>query len=207
MEASEESRVIFQNLSPIDHRYSISEAPLYRALVPWLSEEAAVAAHIKAEVALVLAHLKLRGTLRPGLREALEGAVGEIQSAEVYAEEEKTRHNIRALVNVLKRRTPPELAALVHLGATSADILDTGLSWRIRGALREVLLPRLRRLETLLCDFAEAEAETPQVGRTHGQHAVPITLGFAMAEYVSRLGKSILEIERRGAQLKGKLAG
>jgi len=45
------------------------------------------------------------------------------------------------------------------------------------------------------------------VGRTHGQHAVPITLGFALAEYVSRLGKSILEIEKRSKELKGKLAG
>ncbi|MDR1443756.1 MAG: adenylosuccinate lyase [Treponema sp.] len=207
MEASEESRVIFQNLSPLDHRYSISEAPLYRALVPWLSEEAAVTACVKAETALVLAHLKMRGTLRPGLRETLERIGGELRPAEIYAEEEKTRHNIRALVNVLKRRFPPEFSALVHLGATSADILDTGLSWRVRGAVREVLLPQLRRLETLLCNFAEAEAETPQVGRTHGQHAVPITLGFAMAEYVSRLGKSVLEIERRAAQLKGKLAG
>jgi adenylosuccinate lyase len=206
-EAHEESRVIFQNISPLDHRYSISEAPLYRALVPWLSEEAAVSSHVKAEIALVLAHLRVRGTLRPGLRETLERIAGELRPAEVYAEEEKTRHNIRALVNVLKRRMPPELSALVHLGATSADILDTGLSWRVRGAVWEVLLPQLRRLETLLCDFAEREAETPQVGRTHGQHAVPITLGFAMAEYVSRLGKSVLEIEDRAGRLKGKLAG
>jgi adenylosuccinate lyase len=45
------------------------------------------------------------------------------------------------------------------------------------------------------------------VGRTHGQHAVPVTLGFAMAEYVSRLGKSILEIKRLAAGLRGKLSG
>jgi len=45
------------------------------------------------------------------------------------------------------------------------------------------------------------------VGRTHGQHAVPITLGFALAEYVSRLGKSIIEIKKRSGELKGKLAG
>jgi adenylosuccinate lyase len=206
-EVREESRVIFQNISPLDHRYSISEAPLYRALVPWLSEEAAVSSHVKAETALVLAHLKVRGTLTPALRETLERIAGELRPEEVYAEEEKTRHNIRALVNVLKRRMPPELSPLVHLGATSADILDTGLSWRVRGAVRKVLLPQLRRLETLLCDFAEREAETPQVGRTHGQHAGPITLGFAMAEYVSRLGKSVLEIEDRAGRLKGKLAG
>ncbi|MDR3161322.1 MAG: adenylosuccinate lyase, partial [Spirochaetaceae bacterium] len=142
-----------------------------------------------------------------GLREALEKAGRDLSPAEVYAEEEKTRHNIRALVNVLKRKVPPELSPLVHLGATSVDILDTGLAWRVRGAVRQVLLPELRRLELLLCDFTEREAETPQVGRTHGQHAVPITVGFAMAEYVSRLGKSILELERRAGQLRGKLAG
>jgi adenylosuccinate lyase len=72
---------------------------------------------------------------------------------------------------------------------------------------REVALPLLKKLEILLCNFTEQEAATPQVGRTHGQHAVPITVGFAMAEYVSRLGKSIREIERLAGQLKGKLAG
>jgi adenylosuccinate lyase len=202
-----EARNIFQNISPIDHRYSISEQDVFDSLTPWLSEEASIAACVKAEVALVAAHLEIRGAMTPALREALEAAGASVEAAEVYAEEEKTRHNIRALVNVLKTKVPPETAPLVHLGATSVDILDTGLSWRVRGAVREAILPRLRKLELLLCGFVEREAETPQVGRTHGQHAVPITVGFALAEYVSRLGKSILEIEGRAAQLKGKLAG
>jgi adenylosuccinate lyase len=202
-----EARDIFRNLSPLDHRYSISEQDVFDSLVPWLSEEASVSACVKAEIALVAAHLEIRGGLTAALRKGLEAAGASVEAAEVYAEEEKTRHNIRALVNVLKKKVPPEAVPLVHLGATSVDILDTSLSFRIRGATREAVLPRLRRLELLLCDFAEGEAETPQVGRTHGQHAVPITVGFAMAEYVSRLGKSILEIERLSLQLKGKLAG
>jgi adenylosuccinate lyase len=207
MEASNTSRTIFRNISPIDHRYSISEQELFDQLVPWLSEEASVAACVKAETALVIAHLSVRGRLTAGLRADLEKAAAQIESAEVYAEEEKTRHNIRALVNVIKQKVPPDTAPLVHLGATSVDILDTSLSWRMKGVTREVVLPQLKRLEKLLCAFAGREAETPQVGRTHGQHAVPITVGFAMAEYVSRLGKSILEIERLSGQLKGKLAG
>jgi adenylosuccinate lyase len=207
MEAHHSSRTIFRNISPIDHRYSISEQALFDALVPWLSEEASVAACVKAEIALIAAHLRVRGGLSPAAREALDRAGASVNPAEVYAEEEKTRHNIRALVNVLKRKVPEDLAPLVHLGATSADILDTGLSWRMKGVTGAVVLPLLRRLETLLCDFAEREAETPQAGRTHGQHAVPITLGFAFAEYVSRLGKSILEIEKRARDLRGKLAG
>jgi adenylosuccinate lyase len=243
-----ETRNIFRNISPLDHRYSVSERSVFEALAPWLSEEASIAACVKAEIALIIAHLTireseggsippgahgvaphppLRGTaespgrsafaetpspatppaLSPELRAALHKAGESVDSGEVYAEEEKTRHNIRALVNVLKKKVPAEFAPLVHLGATSVDILDTSLAYRMKGCCRDVILPALRRLETLLCDFAEREAETPQVGRTHGQHAVPITLGFAIAEYVSRLGKSILETERLSAGLKGKLAG
>ncbi|MDR2245989.1 MAG: adenylosuccinate lyase [Treponema sp.] len=202
-----EDRNLFQNLSPIDHRYSVSEKDVFDSLLPWLSEEASITACVRAEIALVTAHLEIRGALTPEVRAGLEMAGASVKAAEVYAEEEKTRHTIRALVNVLKARVPPETAPLVHLGATSADILDTGLSWRIRGAVREAILPRLKKLELLLCAVVEKEAETPQVGRTHGQHAVPVTLGFAFAEYASRLGKSVIELERRAGQLKGKLAG
>ena len=172
-------------------------------------------ASVKAEIALIIAHLKIRGQFSLEIREELDRIGGRIDPTEVYAEEEKTRHNIRALVNVLQKKMSEtgrmpgtvDLVPLAHLGATSVDILDTGLSWRIKGVTREVALPELKKLELLLCDLAEKEAETPQVGRTHGQHAVPITVGFAMAEYVSRLGKSILEIERLVKNVRGKLAG
>ncbi|MDR2942158.1 MAG: adenylosuccinate lyase [Treponema sp.] len=200
-----EARDIFQNISPIDHRYSVSEAEVYKSLVPWISETALISSCIRAEIALIFAHLKLRGELTPAIRAELEKCTASPE--EVYAEEEKTRHNIRALVNVLKTKVPSKIAPLVHLGATSVDILDTSLSWRIAGVTREAVLPLLKKLELLLCSFAEKEADTPQVGRTHGQHAVPITLGFAFAEYVSRLGKSILEIGKRSKELKGKLSG
>ncbi|MDR0643438.1 MAG: adenylosuccinate lyase [Treponema sp.] len=198
-------RSIFQNISPLDHRYSLSEATVFDSLAPFLSESASVLVCMKAEIALIKAHLRIRGCLSEALETMLDSIA--IDPEEVYAEEEQTHHNIRALVNTLKMKVPPDLAPLVHLGATSVDILDTSLAYRIKGATNTVVLPLLKKLELLLCDFAEKEAETPQTGRTHGQQAVPITLGFAVAEYVSRLGKSILEIEERGKALKGKLAG
>ncbi|MDR3301446.1 MAG: adenylosuccinate lyase [Spirochaetaceae bacterium] len=201
------TRSIFENISPLDHRYALSEREVFVLLVPWISEDASLRACVKAEIALVLAHLTERGKLSPALRSALLTVEGRVLPEAVYAEEEKTHHNIRALVNVLKTLVPPELAPLVHLGATSVDILDTSLSYRMKGVTEQVLLPLLRTLELCLCDFAEEHARLPQVGRTHGQHAVPITVGFAIAEYVSRLGKSILEIEARARGLRGKLAG
>jgi adenylosuccinate lyase len=201
------NRPIFQNISPLDHRYSVSEKAVFDGLAAWLSEEAAVAACVKAETALCLAHLRLRRSLSDGLRADVEAAAQGISADEVYAEEEKTQHHIRALVNVMKKRVPAEAAPFVHLGATSADILDTSFAYCMKNAVLAVVVPLLEQLENLLCDFAEREAETPQVGRTHGQHAVPITVGFAFAEYVSRLGKSIAEIECRARDLRGKLAG
>jgi adenylosuccinate lyase len=200
-------RTIFKNISPIDHRYSLSEKEVFDSLETWISEEASVSACAKAEIALVIAHLKTRGKLTNEIKTKLLAVCDAVTPEDVYAEEEKTHHNIRALVNVIKKLVPCDVAPLVHLGATSVDILDTSLSYRIKNVTKIVILPLLRKLECNLCEFAKKHAATAQVGRTHGQHAVPITVGFAFAEYVSRLGKSILEIEKRANELKGKLAG
>ena len=202
-----ETRNIFENLSCIDHRYSLSEAAAFEGLSKYISEEASVRSNARCEAALVKAHLKLRGQLTPAMEATLDKVAEEIDPEEVYKEEEKTKHNIRALVNVFKTKVPSEVAPLVHLGATSVDILDTGLSCRMRDVTQNVVLPELKELEKALCAIADREAETPQVGRTHGQHAVPITFGWSIAEFVSRLGKSILRIEELSKQLKGKLAG
>ena len=151
--------------------------------------------------------MSVRGQLTSEIEKKLDEVAANIDPQEVNDEEEKTQHNIRALVNVLKRKVDEDIAPLIHLGATSVDILDTALSMRMRDVTQNVVLPELKALELALCNIAEREAETPQVGRTHGQHAVPITFGWSIAEFVSRLGKSILRIEELSKQLKGKLAG
>lgn len=202
-----EARNIFSNISPIDHRYSLSESHVFNSMSDCISEQAAIISCARAEIALVKAHLSLRGQLDAVIEKTLDTVAETIDPSEVYAEEEKTKHNIRALVNVLKTMVPETVAPLVHLGATSVDILDTALSVRVRDCVQTVLLPLLKELLAVLCALADRESETPEVGRTHGQHAVPITFGFALAEYVSRLGKSIVEIEKRSHELKGKLAG
>ena len=215
-DSTPEARSVFRNISPLDHRYYLANRELFDALADHLSEDAAVRACLRVEVALLAALVRraaeategepaarLRSVRLPALEEAAAG----IEPAEVYAEEARTHHNIRALVNVLKKRVPAEVRHLVHVGATSVDILDTAHSLRIRAAVKEVLLPLLAEVEGELVRLVEQEADTPQIGRTHGQHAVPLTFGFAMAEYASRLGKSILEVSRRAADLRGKLAG
>lgn len=58
-----ESRSIFLNISPLDHRYSLSEAKVFDDLSSFISEQAAIISCAKAETALIKAHLKMRGTL------------------------------------------------------------------------------------------------------------------------------------------------
>lgn len=202
-----ETRNIFENISCIDHRYSLSEAEVFNGLSKYISEEASIRSCAKCEAALVKSHLKLRGKLTDEIAQSLDKVASKIDPAEVYAEEEKTKHNIRALVNVMKTKVSAEIGPLVHLGATSVDILDTALSCRMRDVTKNVVLPELKKLEKRLCAIADRDSEVPQVGRTHGQHAVPITFGWSIAEFVSRLGKSILRIEELSNQLVGKLAG
>ncbi|MBQ9623034.1 MAG: adenylosuccinate lyase, partial [Treponema sp.] len=202
-----ETRNIFENLSCIDHRYSLSEKAAFNGLSQYISEQASIRSCAKCEAALVKAHLKVRGSLTEELAKTLDDVAANIDPEEVYAEEEKTKHNIRALVNVMKTKVNAEIGPLIHLGATSVDILDTALSCRMRDVTKNVVLPELKQLEKYLCEIAERECATPQVGRTHGQHAVPITFGWSIAEFVARLGKSILRIEELSNDLVGKLAG
>lgn len=153
-----ETRNIFENLSCIDHRYSLSEAEVFAGLSKYISEEASIRSCAKCEAALVKAHLKIRGELDEQAAKKLDDVAAAIDPQEVYAEEEKTKHNIRALVNVMKTKVDSKTGPLIHLGATSVDILDTALSCRMRDVTKNVVLPELEKLENYLCD---------KIGRAH----------------------------------------
>lgn len=204
-----EPRDRFRFISPLDHRYWAANREQFEALADCLGEEAAVRYAVRVELALLVElRRRLPGTAPDrGLEQRIHAAGSRVTAAAVAAEERATDHNVRALVNVLQRELPAEVRHLAHLGATSYDVTDTAAALRYRDAMRRVVLPLLVRLEEALIELAEREADSVQVGRTHGQYAVPVTFGFAVAEYVARLGKSILRLKRYGDDLRGKLAG
>jgi len=125
----------------------------------------------------------------------------------VHAEEQKTSHNVRALVNCIGRHCSAEARPFIHLGATSSDVWDTATALRLRDFTRKVLLPELNRLLEGLINVAREHRATVQIGRTHGQHAVPVTFGFAIALYVERVGGRIEEIRRAADAQRGQLSG
>ncbi len=196
----------FDAISPLDSRFYGGDAQLYAALHPYLSEEGRVRAQAKAEAALARALVE-EGIAPEAAAEAIAATAERIGAAEVYAEEARIGHDVRALVNLIRAKVPEDARRFVHLGATSMDVVDTANAWRYREAVDRVLLPRLGLLASRLIALAEGEADTAQAGRTHGQHAVPITFGFALAEYVSRLGGRILFLRSAAHALPGKLSG
>ncbi len=196
----------FDAISPLDSRFYGGDPVLYRALHPFLSEDAAVRYRCRVEAALARAMAEA-GICDRAAADAIADAAGRVSAAEVADEEAKTRHDVRALVNAIRARVPDDAKRFVHLGATSYDIVDTANALRYRECVEGVLLPRLGALVARCIALAEGEADTPQIGRTHGRHAEPITFGFAMAEYVSRLGGRTLALRDAARALPGKLSG
>ncbi|GAG39020.1 unnamed protein product, partial [marine sediment metagenome] len=78
---------------------------------------------------------------------------------------------------------------------------------RYKNATCNVILPDMIALEKTWIEAARREAGTTQIGRTHGQHAEPITFGFALAGYVNRWGSRILKIRESTEMLVGKFSG
>lgn len=197
---------MFDALSPLDHRYRVSNPELFQALSETLSEGAHIRWLLKVEAALVET-LAAWGVCPPEVAREVAAGAAQVTAADVARWEARTRHQIRALVNALDERVSPRARPFIHLAATSADVIDTARALQYREAVRGVIVPRLRSVLETLIAIARREAETLQIGRTHGQHAVPITFGFAMAEYVSRLGGRIVRLQAAADQLRGKLAG
>lgn len=199
-------RDIFDQISPLDHRYYKSNQELMDKVSSYFSENAAVHYQLRVETALAQG-LEEAGICPIGTAAEIEKACAAIDPDAVYQEEERTHHNIRALTNCIAQRVSESFRPYIHLTATSVDILDTANALRFRDAYHELLRPMLLALEQELIDLARREKDTVQIGRTHGQHAVPITFGFAVAEYVARLGERITYLDHGVAQLKGKMAG
>ena len=190
----------FDCISPIDYRYGDAR------VTQFLSENGFTRYKLLVELALerVLAR---RWVCTESVVEEVEVACVQVTTAEVYAEEDRIRHDIRALVNCIRTKVSDDAKPYVHMTATSFDISDSANAGRYKDVVEKVLIPSLKELERVLIDITLREAETVQIGRTHGQHAVPITFGFAIAEYVSRLGGSIEELQMRAAKLPGKFSG
>lgn len=100
----------------------------------------------------------------------------------------ETVHPIVPLVRALGALCEGDCGQYVHWGATTQDIMDTATVLQLRDAAA-IVERRLAELADALADLARAHRDTPMAGRTHGQHAVPITFGFKAAVWLAEVDR------------------
>lgn len=189
--------------SPLDSRYQ-------KDLPYSLSEEANLEAQIDFEKAYLLA-LMTEG-LCPRIDEKeLDTILQGLSFAEVEEIEKTTQHATRALVEAislrLRKAGHPKASDWVHVGVTSFDTVDSAARIRLQRFFVKDLFPELDRLAKELKRWAVLHAETPQVGRTHGQWAVPTVFGLTFAEANERLEDLMVRLRASVVNLRGQCSG
>ena len=116
--------------------------------------------------------------------------------------EREIRHDLMAEIRTFAEQCPVG-GAIIHLGATSMDVLDNVDALRLRQAL-DLLLVRLQRTLSILAARIEAEAATPAMAFTHIQPAEPTTIGYRLAQYGQDLLADYVELSRARSMVRGK---
>lgn len=164
---------------------------------------------LRVEAALARAQAE-EGVIPQGAADAIVRAAvpQNIPLAEIEAENAVVRHRMVALLNVLRRALDEESASYLHYGATTVDIYDTALMLQLQDSIL-ALIDDLRTIELQLIALAAEHRATPMIGRTLGQHALPITFGKKMSvwigenrRHIDRLHDLLARIER-SAIMKG----
>ncbi len=170
-------------------------------------EESRLQKLLDVEAALAEAQYKV-GEIPKAAAEVIKkrAVIGIVTPEKVKEREKRTHHDIMAMVEVLAEECG-EYGKYVHWGATSYDIVDTAWALTMKRGI-SILGKRLGQLRDILCDLATENRDLVMVGRTHGQHAIPITFGFKMAVYAAEAGRNLErlgDLEKR--LIVGKMSG
>lgn len=107
--------------------------------------------------------------------------------------EEETKHDVIAFLTNVAEYVGP-VSRHIHYGMTSSDILDTTLSYQMKSA-GNILLDQLLKLKEVLKERAYEHKNTVCVGRSHGIHAEPTTIGLKFALWHDEIKRNIKRLE------------
>lgn len=185
-------------LSPLDGRYASETS----ALRDYFSEFAFFRSRARLELDFLSALANLG--ICPSHSLSLD-AFSDEDALNIQARERTTRHDVKAIEYFLRDKLPPALHQFIHIGLTSEDINNIAQALALRDSRDQVLLPALDNLCASLREFAKRYRALPMLARTHGQPAVPTTLGKETAVYLARLAQCRAEIA--GHKFEAKLTG
>jgi len=120
--------------------------------------------------------------------------------------EKITQHDVLAFTTAVGENLG-KYSRYFHQGLTSSDILDTSLALELKQSA-EIIIEDIERLIRVLKEKALEHKYTLMVGRTHGVHAEPITLGFKFALWFSEMQRNLERIKRAKEEISyGKISG
>lgn len=196
-------------ISPLDGRYRSKVAEL----APFVSEYALIKFRMEIEIKYLLA-LSEAGVTRKFSdeeKQLLQKFLDETKFENIQKVKElenETRHDVKAMERTLRamieETSLKDQIEKIHIGLTSEDV--NNLAYRLmlkRGA--EVVLQSLEELINEIYVRAKTYRDIPMLARTHGQPAVPTTVGKEFANFAIRLNRQLRKLKNQ--KLTGKLNG
>ena len=150
------------------------------------SEEAQFDAWLEVEIAAAAAWSRL-GVIPAGDVEKIREKAS-FDVARIHEIEETTRHDVVAFTRAVSESLGEE-RKWVHYGLTSSDVVDTAWSVRLKKA-NALILKEIDRMIEVLARRANEHRHTLMMGRTHGIHAEPTTLGAKFALYYDEMRRN-----------------
>ena len=141
------------------------------------------------EVEAALARVEARlGIVPAEAANAITAAatVERVSLAEIGASTRSVGYPVVAVVKALGRAAGGDAARYVHWGATTQDIMDSALVLQLRDGLA-LVEARLGEIIAGLAELARRHRRTVMAGRTHLQHALPVTFGYKCAVWLAPL--------------------
>ena len=173
------------------------------------NEEAKFRAWLRVELAVCRARAQLGEIPQEEVVELAEKADFTVERIKEI--EEETNHDVIAFVTAVSETVAEKGLADVsrhfHFGLTSSDVLDTAGALQLKEALR-LVREEARALALLLCEMALEHRFTVMVGRTHGVHAEPITLGHKLAVWAFEMERNLERLDHaEEVASAGKISG
>jgi adenylosuccinate lyase len=197
-------------LSPLDGRYAEATAPL----TDFFSEFSFLRDRVRVELDF-LAALSKTDLVRPLSKSEsahLKSILSNFSNADaelILEYEHKTRHDVKAIEYFIQSKLQDtslqDLIPWIHFGLTSEDTNSLGQAIALNESRDKVIVPVLDNLISALSASAIRSRSVPMLARTHGQFAVPTTLGKEFAVYIARLKKTRNEIS--AFRFEAKLTG
>jgi len=120
--------------------------------------------------------------------------------------EKETRHDILAFLTAVAESLGEE-SKYIHMGLTSSDVKDTARALQMKESL-ELILDDLQEVNQVLARQAKKYKMRVMIGRTHGVHAEPVTLGLKLANWYSEVNRHIERVEQLLERISvGKISG